>query len=86
MPVALQVGLFSVVVPMFADRKLYNDSTVIYKLFIQNMEAKLSCPTNLQSPRVEWLKDGRPFIKRELGKVRYPDVHLFFMLYTYLFI
>lgn len=62
--------LYVVVVPMWTDTKIHNDSAVIYKLFIQNMEARLSCPTNLKSQKVEWLKDGRPFEKRQLGKVR----------------
>lgn len=57
--------------PFVLDLKFTDEDNadVVFKLFIQNMEAKLSCPTNPRHVSIEWLKDGQPFVKRPLGRV-----------------
>jgi len=37
----------------------------------QNSEAELICPTDIPMPNITFLKDGQPFLRRPVGKVRW---------------
>lgn len=52
------------------DTDLYSNSSFISMMKIQNMEVKFSCETNMvPKPSITWLKNGKLFNGRAMGKV-----------------
>lgn len=53
------------------DTDQYGNSSFISLMKIQNMEVKFSCETNMvPKPSITWLKNGKLFNGRAMGKVR----------------
>lgn len=49
---------------------MHSNASYVTLIKIQNMEVKFSCENNLvPKPIIVWLKNGRPFEKRSMGKV-----------------